>query len=80
MRSTIFYKLARFDSKLQGMIYQKPNMKVRYVLSQAAHDEILRCAAYRSEANGKNYIFGVEFRVDPNIKGIIIAEVIDETY
>lgn len=78
MRSNIFYKLARFNSKFHDLRYHNPNLKVRYVLSQETYDEILKYATYRGEANGKNYMFGVEFRVDPNLKGIIMAEVEDD--
>lgn len=80
MSAEIFHKLARFNSKFHGLRYQNPSLRIRYVLSEKAFEEIRGHATCCGETNGKNYIFGVEFRVDPNIKGIIIAEVIDETY
>ena len=82
MRSNILSKLARFNRKFNDLRYRNPNLNVRYVLSQEAYDEILKhaiyCMNYHWKTNGKNYIFGVEFRVDPDLKGIIMAEVEDD--
>lgn len=73
---SILSKLSKFHfivSETVGRDY-----KVTYVLSQRTLEELEKRAIYDGPADGKNYLFGVEFRVDPTFRGMIKAEVLAE--
>lgn len=73
---SLFLKLSRFHFRVSETVGRE--YKFRYVLNRRAFEELKKYAIHKGPSDGKNYLFGVEFRVDPSLKGLIMAEVLAE--
>lgn len=73
---TILGRLSRFHYHISETVGRE--YKFRYVLNQRALDVIKPRAVYKGLSDGKNYLFGVELRIDPSFEGLIMAEVVEK--